>query len=290
LWIQALPFQRVGYFILQKEVIMIKIGTCGYERYSPEDERKRRYKSKLRAYSSLYDVCEINSTFYNLPKVKTAERWRGEVLPNFEFTLKAWQAITHPVSSPTWKRWRGELTDEQRRNFGSLRPNEDNIEAWERTKEIAKAVKAKICVIQTPKRFGCNQENEQNMRIFFEKIDHKGLEIAWEPRGDWKREKKKVKEICDDLGLIHVVDLMRYEPVSEHPITYVRLHGLNPREYDYNYNYTEEELKQLSERIIKLEETGKEVYCLFNNYEMYSNARSLKEIIKGELAKQKRSL
>ncbi|MDY7082548.1 MAG: hypothetical protein SXQ77_09130, partial [Halobacteria archaeon] len=63
------------------------------------------------------------------------------------------------------------------------------------------------------------------------------LVLGWEPRGDWKEKTGRVKDICDDLDLVHVVDLMRDEPVSSHPVAYVRLHGLNEDPYDYDYDY-----------------------------------------------------
>lgn len=80
----------------------LKIGTCGYSYFKPEDGWKERYESKLQAFSDSYNTVELNRTFYKLPMEKTAEKWRKNVYENFEFTLKAWQAMTHPTSSLTW--------------------------------------------------------------------------------------------------------------------------------------------------------------------------------------------
>ncbi len=80
--------------------------------------------------------------------------------------------------------------------------------------------------------------------------------------------------------MIHVVDLMRYQPLSEHPIAYVRLHGLNPREYDYNYKYSTAELKQLAKKANALSKKHREIYLLFNNFFMYDNAVELMKILK----------
>ena len=51
-----------------------------------------------------FSLVEVEQTFYKLPLVKTAERWRAEAPRGFEFSIKAWQALTHLPTSPTWRR------------------------------------------------------------------------------------------------------------------------------------------------------------------------------------------
>lgn len=258
---------------------MIKIGTCGYGYYSPPDGWKDKYESKLQAYSEAFEVCELNKTFYKLPMVKTARKWRRNAFDEFEFVMKAWQALTHPTSSPTWRNKKDKLSKEQKEKFGYLRPNDKVIEAWNDTKAVAEAIDSEIVVIQTPGSFESSKENEDNMYEFFGKIDRGNLEIGWEPRGDWKENEDRVKEICDDLNLIHIVDIMRRDLVSEHSIAYTRLHGLNEDEYNYNYDYSEKELEELGRKLKKLDESNDKVYCMFNNYEMFKNAENLTNLL-----------
>ncbi|MBS3781868.1 MAG: DUF72 domain-containing protein [Candidatus Thermoplasmatota archaeon] len=257
----------------------IKIGTCGYGYYDPGEDWEERYKSKLQAYTDSFQTVEINKTFYQLPMKKTAEKWRNNAFEDFEFNLKAWQALTHPTSSPTWRNKKDKLSESQKESFGYLRPNKEVVKAWEDTKEIAKALDGEIVVIQTPGSFDCCSKNEENMRKLFDKIEREGLNIAWEPRGDWKENPERVREICRDLDLIHIVDLMRKEPLSDHKIAYTRLHGLNPDRYDYNYDYSDEELKTLAEKLEELAVEHSRVYCMFNNYQMFENTAKLKEIL-----------
>ena len=117
------------------------------------------------------------------------------------------------------------------------------------------------------------------MRKFFSKIDRGKLALAWEPRGDWKEHPEQIRRLCDELELIHVVDLMRREPLSKHPVAYTRLHGLNPREYDYNYKYSPAELKQLASKVRALAKDHRETYVLFNNYWMYDDAKELQKLL-----------
>jgi uncharacterized protein YecE (DUF72 family) len=118
------------------------------------------------------------------------------------------------------------------------------------------------------------------MRKFFSKINRGELALAWEPRGDWKAHPEEITKLCEELEFIHVVDLMCREPVSKHPIAYIRLHGLNPREYNYNYGYSLAELKQLVSKTRTLTKKHSEVYILFNNFEMYENAVQLMRLLK----------
>jgi uncharacterized protein YecE (DUF72 family) len=143
---------------------------------------------------------------------------------------------------------------------------------------------AKVCVIQCPPGFKFTRENVENVRVFFSKIDRGRVLLAWEPRGDWKAHPEEIEKLCEELELIHVVDLMRREPLSKHPIAYVRLHGLNPREYDYKYEYSKEELEELARRLKKLGKKHKEVYCMFNNYTMYDSATGLQRILQRKTA------
>jgi uncharacterized protein YecE (DUF72 family) len=248
----------------------IKVGCCGWG----------FYKGGLKAYMKKFLLVECQTSFYKLPMVKTAERWRGEAPRGFEFSIKAWQALTHLPASPTWRRSGLKPEKLKERQYGWLRPTRDNFDAWRRTKEIADVLYASTCVIQCPPNFKCTPENIKNMRKFFGKINRGELTLAWEPRGDWKEHPDKIAQLCEELELIHVVDLMRREPLSKRPIAYVRLHGLNPREYDYNYKYSSAELKQLASKARKLAREHRETYILFNNYWMYQNALQLKRLLK----------
>jgi len=249
---------------------MIKVGCCGWG----------FYKGGLKAYARKFSLVECQQTFYKLPMLTTAKRWRDEVPEGFEITVKAWQAITHLSSSPTWRRSGLRLTQEQEKNYGWLRPTRENLEAWQRTKEICGALNSRICLIQTPPNFKCTKENMNNMEEFFDRIDREELVIAWEPRGDWMENVVEVKKICRDLDLVHVVDIMRRAPVSDHHVAYIRLHGLNPREYDYRYEYSKEEIRELAKRVKELERGREEVYVLFNNTEMYKNSTQLMELLR----------
>ncbi|MBS3773295.1 MAG: DUF72 domain-containing protein, partial [Candidatus Thermoplasmatota archaeon] len=177
----------------------IVVGTCGYGYYRPPEGWKQRYESKLQAFSHVFPAVELNRTFYKLPMVRTARRWRQETVDDFVFTMKAWQALTHPSSSPTWRRHRDGLTRRQQDCFGYLRCNDEVMQAWQETRERAEALGAPVCVLQTPGSFDCTDEHEEQMRELLTAVERNGIELAWEPRGDWTQHPRRVQSICDDL-------------------------------------------------------------------------------------------
>ncbi|MCS7364493.1 MAG: DUF72 domain-containing protein [archaeon GB-1867-035] len=248
---------------------MIRVGCCGWA-----------VRGGKEAYFRVFNLIELQSTFYKLPKISTAEKWRSIAPSDFEFTLKAWQVITHSPSSPTWRRAGIKVEPGLEDRYGFLKPTKENFEAWCRTLEICRVLGAKICVFQTPPSFGFSPDNVRNVREFFSSIDRGGLEIAWEPRGTWLKHLDVVKDICDSLNLIHVVDVFRRDPVSSHSICYIRLHGIGKGEVNYRYKYTDDDLSVLLGKVKALLDRGYGmVYVLFNNVFMADDALRFKRLI-----------
>lgn len=79
-------------------MVRIKIGTAGWDYkdwvgpFYPKQLEKSRY---LPYFSKIFDVVEINSTFYNLPTETMVINWKNRVPENFRFVVKVWQKITH---------------------------------------------------------------------------------------------------------------------------------------------------------------------------------------------------
>ena len=248
------------------EIRMIKLGCCGFP-------------GGMSRYFGRFRLVEVNSTFYRLPRVETAERWRAEAPGDFEFAVKAWQAITHPSTSPTWRRAGVQVGPGEQDRYGFLRPTEEVLQAWERTREICRVLDARVCLIQCPASFQATEANVRNMRRLLSEIERGGLNIAWEPRGtSWTDE--KVRGLCAELGLTHCVDPFAGDPVAFSGETaYLRLHGRPPGERMYYYRYTDEDLGWLLKKLRALEAQRLTVYCLFNNVSMGEDAERFAHVI-----------
>jgi uncharacterized protein YecE (DUF72 family) len=236
---------------------MISVGCCGFP-------------IKREIYYRTFQVVEVQQTFYQLPLIHTGRRWREEAPLNFEFTMKAWQLITHEPSSPTYRRLRRAIPEERKRGYGFFKDTEEVMEAWSKTAEFAKALGAKKILFQSPASFYPSTDHIKNLKQFFKKIDSSSFIFIWEPRGRW--EGGEVEKICMDLDIVPCLD-----PFGERSIRgdliYIRLHGRT----GYRDTYPEEELKQL----IKKGETYPQAYLMFNNIAMYEDACYLRKLLEG---------
>jgi len=99
-------------------------------------------------------------------------------------------------------------------------------------------------------------------------------------QGDLACSTYAVAKLCDELGLIHVVDLLRHGPASSVSLVYSRLHGLGNREVNYTYRYTESDLQKLASKLSGLETNGcQEAYMLFNNISMFEDAKRFAKLL-----------
>jgi uncharacterized protein YecE (DUF72 family) len=237
----------------------VKIGCCGF--------RLSRAEYFLR-----FPVVEVQQIFYQPPQVETLRRWREQAPEDFEFTLKAWQLITHDSASPTYRRMKRELTDDERETCGSFRPTEIVREAWKVTRDCAEALGATRILFQCPARFKPTAANVENLRNFFSSVARAKFVFMWEPRGEWSRE--LIAELCRELDLIHVVD-----PLVERTATpercYFRLHV----RWGGRRRYEDEELSEMYSMLPR----GETSYVLFNNVRMADDAERFQRLVREEL-------
>jgi uncharacterized protein YecE (DUF72 family) len=52
-------------------------------------------------YVRRFPLVEVQHTFYEPPKESLLAQWREKAPTRFEFTIKAWQVVTHESGSPT---------------------------------------------------------------------------------------------------------------------------------------------------------------------------------------------
>jgi uncharacterized protein YecE (DUF72 family) len=238
---------------------MIKVGCCGFP-----ISRKEYFKK--------FDIVELQNTFYSPPSLESLKKLKEEAKKSnekFEFTMKAFQVITHESSSPTYRKLKEKFGNEK--NYGSFKQTKEVLEAWEKTKEIAKALEAKIILFQTPFSFSQNEKNIKNIKEFFCSVEREKFIFALELRG-WSEEKRR--EICEELKLISCVDPFKEKPFGK--INYFRLHGLP--NYNLKYVYKRKDLEKLKGFCDK-----KENYVFFNNLQMFKNSLEFKKILEKSL-------
>lgn len=227
------------------------VGCCGF----PVNKKE---------YFKNFGVVEIQQTFYQPPeKVETIKKWREEASSNFEYTLKAWQLITHLPTSPTYRKLKITIPENTKKNYGYFKPTDEVFSTWNKIDKIASILNSKIIIFQCPASFLPSKQNKDNIKKFFNKIQRKNYIFVWEPRGEWTD--KDILHICKELDLVHCVDLFKNKPLYG-KIRYYRLHGRT----GYNYKYTNKDLGYL----MKVIDTNKglDTYVMFNNTNMYKDA------------------
>lgn len=235
------------------------IGCCGWSFFRPKlwfgNDWKKRFDSTLQAYASIFDSVEINSTFYRFHMSATGRRWLEDaraINNDFIFTMKAYRGITHDAKFDVKK----------------------SMEYVKKTIDFLEAVDGKVLLFQTPKSFGYGEENLKRVKQFFKRYGKDiPVPIAWEPRGTWLEKEEILKELMHELNIFICVDPFRVKPF-EQELNYFRLHGLGKPMY--RYKFSDDELKRIAKKVKRL----KNVYIMFNNYEMYDDALRFKSIVK----------
>jgi uncharacterized protein YecE (DUF72 family) len=221
-------------------------------------------------YHRRFGVVEVQQTFYDPPANETLDRWRAAAPASFEFTIKAWQVITHLGTSRTYRRLRSPFSEAERAEAGGFRLTPTVLRAWDRTCDAAMRLQATAILFQCPPSFHGTQDNVSAMHRFFEEIAAPPeRRFLWEPRGS-KWPDDLVREICDRHALVHVVDPFVRQTVTQQAI-YWRLHG-NGSHYA---SYTDAELAQLADW---LPDDGT-AYVMFNNIPRVKDAARFRVLV-----------
>lgn len=246
----------------------IQVGCCGFPVSRPR-------------YFDAFRVVEVDSSFYQPPLQSTAERWKLEAPKGFQFMVKAWQLITHPPASPTYRKL-GKDRPVRLDRCGHFRSSPEVRLAWERTRRLALTLGAKMVLFQTPATFRPDADRLRDLYSFFEKVERGEFLLAWEPRGEgWTA--KLVARVLSDLRLVHAVDPLAEAPLGR--IGYFRLHGArHDGRIVYRHRYTDEELRKVA-GLARFKPT----YVFFNNSEMFQDAQRFAELMGSGLETRKLS-
>ena len=223
----------------------ILLGTSGwdYTEWVGRVYPRRGTADRLRFYSGLFPIVEVNSTFYRLPAVSVAESWARRTPGRFRFAAKFPQTITHE------RRLVG--TDSDLRQFlAVLRPLRD-------------AGKFAAALLQLPPSLPFEP---RTVREFYETLPA-DLPVAVEFREpSWLAPESFA--LLREFHLAYVVvdePLLPIQLEVTGPFTYVRWHGHGTRVW-YDYTYSEAELSAWVPRIESLRDRSETMLGFFNNH------------------------
>jgi len=238
--------------------LTIRVGCCGNAGMS------------LREYSCHFELMELQSTFYRLPRASTAKGWREAVGKGFEFTMKAFQGVTHPRSSPTWRRAGGQAPGEGV-EVGHFALNDFTLKAWNETMEVAELLGVGYVVVQLPPSFVYGEENMRRMGSFFSRVSFRCRPVVEFRHTSWFSRMDEVASHLRELGTWVVTDPLKGQRVRQ-DVQYCRLHGMGGL-VNYRHRYSDRELARLLEEL-----EGQDAYVLFNNLSMKEDALRFKAL------------
>jgi uncharacterized protein YecE (DUF72 family) len=206
----------------------------------------------LSAYSRVFNFVEVNSTFYQIPSIAEAEKWRKMVPQDFQFSVRAHESITHREK---------------------LRPVAVVFAAFEKMKRICSELNAHILHLQTPASFKLDHSSIENMGQTFSSLNLGNLRIALEIRGRPDRSlPADLIRVMEDSNIVHSVDISKDEsPAYQSDILYTRLFGKGEHNV---YQPTDEELKSIDRKAIAA--GSRKIAMSFHFVKMYKDAVRLK--------------
>ena len=250
---------------------IIRVGTSGFSYtdwlgpfYPPRLSRAHM----LDYYATIFDVVEINATYYAIPGPRSMESMLQKVGETFEFTVKAHQDMTHH---------RDRATDVLPRFLEALKP-------------LAEAGKLGCVLLQFPFSFAHTPDNRSFVRFLAEALQPHRVVVEFRHRS-WITE--ETMAFLRQVGAGYcAVDEPRLPglppPMAEvtAPVGYVRFHGRNKEKWwhhekaeeRYDYRYAQDELEEWIPKIRKLADHALRVYVFFNNHvrgQAPANAREL---------------
>ena len=201
---------------------------------------------RLAAYAKAFDFVEVNSTFYTTPSIEMVRSWRKRVPPDFMFSVRCHQDLTHKYF---------------------LTPIPESHEILHNSLRICNELRAEVLHIQTPASFDPH-EKLKDIRDLISSFNFGKIRLAWEIRGQITRE---TIELMRDLGIIQCTDISRQLPDIDSDIIYTRLFGRGEHNL---YQFDDTEMRQIDERV--KEKSTSVAYLTFHGAKMYMDAARLK--------------
>lgn len=230
------------------------IGTSGFsfkdwigEFYPPQTKPKEMFAQ----YTTFFSMTELNYTFYRMPSARTLASLSEHSPPGFEFWVKLNQQISHE------------------RDLAGVDEFVDNLAPLIESRKLAGIL------LQFPQSFKRTVEN----RLFLARVIDaiaplpQAVEFrdsSWEHDSTYQGlREKSVALVVPDAPPIR--SLFHPPPISTSPIAYLRLHSRNARYWykgegmRYDYDYSEDELKDVLGQWSAIEQEVQKIYTLFNN-------------------------
>jgi uncharacterized protein YecE (DUF72 family) len=251
-------------------------------------------RERLPYYAERFEAVELNSSFYAIPSASTAEGW-AEVTPKgFRFDVKLHKLLSrHSAQTkelPPDLRDRAEATPRGRVKLDPELEAEMVRRTAEAFEPLAGAGKLSSYLLQLTPGFAPEKHELEELLPVIEGLSPTPVavefrHIGWASKDRLERVLKFLSEhdaafVCVDSPRGRHVPIFPadVDAVTSDRLAYLRCHGRNTEGYlkgrtvaeRFDYEYSEQELRELAGRAETLGEEAAETHVMFNN-----NAREL---------------
>jgi uncharacterized protein YecE (DUF72 family) len=280
----------------------VRVGICAWadpaliESGGFYPRRSMSAEARLRFYASVFDVVEVNSSYYAIPDPRHVRRWLERTPPGFRFHVKAYALMTghHPKAESVpadvqaLLPWRPRRTARGEIEAGSFPP-----EALAATfghfraavAPLAEAGKLGYVLFQFAPWVHHDAAWLAYLRSLPERLPGWTLAAEFRHRSWLPARAEATLTALRAAGIAHVitdapagVPTVPRLPVVTAPVAVFRLHGRNAEGWmkqvrgespavreKYDYLYSEAELRALLPEIAQTAESAEQVFISFNN-------------------------
>ena len=216
---------------------------------------------QLAFYAEHFDTVEINTTFYGQPKSSVAATWADRTPPGFEFSLKLHRTLTHERAP---------------------QPDEAEVDAFRRGIEpLAVAGKIGALLAQFPASFKHSPESQGYLDSLLARFHDYSVAVELRHKS-WSDNFGTTLDLLNSHGAaLAQIDEPKFQTsIRQNQLPnvtgfyYMRLHGRNAAQWwkpdapeeRYNYLYSTDELKPISETAEAARRLVKKFHLYFNNH------------------------
>jgi uncharacterized protein YecE (DUF72 family) len=266
----------------------IRIGTASWA--DPDFVRdwypaKLPARERLRFYAERFDLVELNSSFYGIPDRRQVDEWNRVTPDGFLFDIKLHKALSRHSAE------RNSLPRELQKLVGTEKKVMLNDELERAIVQhlltvldpLEKSGKLGAFLLQLTPGFSPRGNSLDELAGLLDQFRAHRVAVEFRNRS-WVNEERlpdtlaflrdhNAAFVCVDAPAVDHFTVMPAVDAVTAPITYLRLHGRDAKAYltgktvaqRFNYEYSEEELKGVAERVTKLSEKAEQVHVVFNN-------------------------
>ncbi|HSH37698.1 MAG TPA: DUF72 domain-containing protein [Chthoniobacterales bacterium] len=244
---------------------------------------------RLPWYAQHFEMVEVNSTFYSVPDPRMVERWIHSTPDEFTFDVKLHQLLSrHSTAAKMLPPALQRKAEVDGKGKVQLTPEIEEAVARDFLRavdQLRASGKLGVLLLQLSPAFSPRKHQLGELRPLLELLS--GHQVAVEFRNRNWAQGERLHEMLEFLRT-HSAALVSVDaPAKEHftimppeldeitnpEIAYLRLHGRDAHAYTtgktvaarFNYDYSDEEIREIAERSKKLAKKAPQAHIVFNN-------------------------